>query len=130
MSIAWRAPEAGTLSVAIDDAEGLPADNARFVALGSRAAPTALIIAADEPALYKAGGKPAALYVSRALATSSGEAVEVVSGRAVVGHVSRARCRTIVEWRSLSTRGLERAARERLMAYVNGGGGLFIAAAA
>ena len=54
--IAWRVPDAGTLSVAVDDAEGLPADNARFVALGSRAGPRALVIAAEEPAVDKASG--------------------------------------------------------------------------
>ncbi len=128
-SIAWRAPDAGTLSVAVDDAEGLPADNARFVALGSRGMPKALIIAAEEPALYKAGGRPAALYVSRALGTTSGEAVEVVSGARVtamsVDEVSNYQGVAL-----LSTRGLERAARERLVTYVKNGGGLFIAAAA
>ncbi len=127
-SIPWRAPEAGTLSVAIDDAEGLPADNVRFVALGSRGVPKALIITADEPALYKASGRPAALYVSRALATRSAEAVEVVSGSRVSAmsddEVSNHRGVAL-----LSTRGLERAARDRLMTYVKGGGGLFAAAA-
>jgi hypothetical protein len=128
-SIVWRAPDAGTLSVAVDDAEGLPADDARFVALGSRGAPRALIVAAEEPALYKAGGRPAALYVSRALGTTSGEAVEVVSG-ARVSAMSADEVSNYQGVALLSTRGLERTARERLVTYVKNGGGLFIAAAA
>jgi hypothetical protein len=126
--IVWRVPDAGTLSVAVDDAEGLPADNARFVALGSRAAPRALIIAAEEPAVDKASGRPAALYVSRALGTTSGEAVEVVSG-ARVSAMSADEVSNHQGVALLSTRGLERAARERLMTYVKNGGGLFVAAA-
>ncbi len=82
-SIAWRAPEAGTLQVVIDDTAGLPADNAWFVALGGASPSKVLIVGADEPTVYKAGGRPAALYLSRALSTSSGEDVEVVSGRSL-----------------------------------------------
>ena len=127
-SIAWRAPETGTLSVMLDDAEGPPADNERFVALGSRGAPKALIIAGSEPgAMYPAAGKPA-LYLSRALGTSSVEDVEVLPGSRVAAmsadHVSHYQGVAL-----LSTRGLERPARERLMTYVKSGGGMFIAAA-
>lgn len=130
-SIVWRAPDGGTLSVAVDDTEGLPADNARFVALGSRGVPKALIITSgvvDERA-FGASGRPAALYVSRALGTTSGEAVEVVSG-ARVSAMSADEVSNYQGVALLSTRGLERAARERLITYVKNGGGLFVAAAA
>jgi hypothetical protein len=128
-SIQWRAPQAGALSVHIEDAEGLPADNDRFVALGSGAARKPLIIAgtAVQDVSSGAAGTPAALYLSRALGVSSGEALEVVPG-------SRVADMTVDEVSShagvalLSTRGLERAGRERLMSSVNAGGGLFIAA--
>ncbi len=73
-------------------------------------------------------GRPAALYVSRALSTSSGEDVEVVSGARFAGS-RRTSCRTHRGVALLSTRGLERATRERLMTYVRDGGGLFVAAA-
>jgi Aerotolerance regulator N-terminal/von Willebrand factor type A domain len=126
-SIAWRAPEAGTLQVVIDDTEGLPADNAWFVALGGTSPSKVLIVGADEPTVYKAGGRPAALYLSRALSALSGEDVEVVSGARLAGvtadHLSARRGVAL-----LSTRGLERATRERLMTYVTAGGGLFVAA--
>ncbi len=131
--IAWRAPDSGSFTVAIDDPEGLPADNTRFVALGSRGAAAWLIVAAGEAggagaSPSDASSKSSALYLSRALGTSSGEDVEVVSGSQVaamsVEQVSNYRGVALV-----STRGLERSARERLMSFVNGGGGLFITAA-
>jgi aerotolerance regulator-like protein/VWA domain-containing protein len=130
-SIGWRAPAAGTLSVALDDTEGLPADNAWFVALGSMGTPQALIITsgivAERP--FGTSGRPAAFYVSRALVTTSSEDVEVVPGARVsamsVDELSNHRGVAL-----LSTHGLERAARERLITYVKNGGGLFVAAAA
>ena len=83
--VVWRAPESGTLSVAVDDPEGVPADDVRFVALGTRRAPKALIVGGGSgaEAVAVAAGKPGALYLSRALATSSGEAVDVVPGSRV-----------------------------------------------
>jgi Aerotolerance regulator N-terminal/von Willebrand factor type A domain len=125
--VPWRPSQTGALSVHIDDVEGLPADNARFVVLGSGAARTPLIIAGSQDVSSGAGGAPAALYLSRALEVSPGGAVEVVPG-------SRVADMSVEELSShagvalLSTRGLERAGRERLMSSVNGGGGLLIAA--
>jgi hypothetical protein len=126
-SNAWKAPEARTLQVVLDDTGGVPADNAWFVALGGGSPSKALIVRADEPAAFKAGGRPAALYLSRAVNTSSGEDVEVVSGARLSGiaaeQLAARRGVTL-----LSTRGLERATRERLITYVKAGGGLFVAA--
>jgi hypothetical protein len=150
--IAWRAPESGSFTVTIDDPEGLPADNTRFVALGSRGAAASLIVAGTEAgtgagngagsgagragartggdgaAASNAVGKASALYLSRALGSSPGEDVEVVSGPQVAAmsleQLSNYRGVALV-----TTRGLERSARERLMSFVNGGGGLFITAA-
>ena len=131
--IAWRAPETGALTVAIDDAEGLPADNTRFAALGTRGAAKTLIVAGgaaggEGAASANAAGKPSALYLSRALGVSSGEDVDVVSG----SQVTAMSLEQLSNYRGvalLSTRGLDRTSRERLMSIVNGGGGLFIAAA-
>lgn len=116
-TIEWRAPESGALSVAIDDAAGLPADNERFVALGSSSGPKALVIADG-----------AALYLSRALGASAGDDVEVVPASRV-GAMTGEQVSSYHGVALLSTRGLERAARERLMSLVNSGSGLFIAAA-
>lgn len=130
-AVVWRAPESGTLSVAVDDAEGLPADDVRFVALGSRGAPKALIVdggGSGAEGVSVAAGKAGALYLSRALATSSGEDVDVVPGSRIAA-LSAEEVSNHQGVALLSTRGLERAGRERLMTYVRGGGGLFIAAA-
>ncbi len=113
----------------VDDAEGLPADNARFVALGSRGAPKALIITADEPALYKASGRPAALV---RVARARHHVGRCRRGRLRIARVSAMSDDEVSNYRGvalLSTRGLERAARDRLMTYVKSGGGLFVAAA-
>ena len=104
-------------SVTVEDATGLPADNERFAALGSRGRPKALVIADG-----------AALYLSRALGASNGEEVEVVPA----ARVATLTVEQLASYRRcvlLSTRGLERPARERLMSSVKNGGGLFIAAA-
>ncbi len=111
----------------IDDTAGLPADNAWFVALGGPSPSKVLIVGADEPTVYKAGGRPAALYLSRALSTSSSEDVEAVSG-ARFGGITADQLSARRGVALLSTRGLERATRERLMTYVRAGGGLFVAA--
>ena len=138
--IAWRAPESGSFTVAIDDPDGLPADNTRFVALGSRGAGSSLIVdgsgagsagarpGGDGAATSNAAAKASALYLSRALGTSPGEDVEVVSGPQVAA-MSLEQLSTYRGVALVTTRGLERPARERLMSFVNGGGGLFITAA-
>ena len=118
---AWRAPESGAVSVAIDDPAGLPADNERFVALGSRGGSKVLVIADGDGSLPLAG--------ARSLQHASDEeTVEVVPA----ARVARLTDEQLASYRGvvlLSTRGLERAARERLMSSVKNGGGLFIAAA-
>ncbi len=141
--IAWRAPETGSFTVAIDDPDGLAADNTRFVALGSRGAASSLIVSGsagsgagsagartggDGAAASNAAGKASALYLSRALGTSPGDAVEVVSGSQVAA-MSLEQLSTYRGVALVTTLGLERSARERLMSFVNGGGGLFITAA-
>jgi hypothetical protein len=119
--IVWRAPESGAVSVIVDDPGGLPADDQRFVALAARGRSQVLVIAD--------GG---ALYLSRALGASNtesnGEAVEVVPPARVAG-LSDSQLASYRGMVLLSTRGLERSARERLMSSVKNGGGLFIAAA-
>jgi len=121
--IAWRAPANGALAVSVDDAEGFAADNSRYVALGSRGTAKALIVTA---------GGQSGLYLSRALQTSVGEDggfhVEVVQGsRLAAMPPEQVSSYPIVA--VLSTRGLERRARETLGAHIRNGAGLLIAAA-
>jgi hypothetical protein len=120
--IAWRAPETGALSVSVSDPEGLDADNTRYAMLGAPRAPRALVVT---------GGGQAGLYLARALETSSGRDgaldVEVATGARLSAMSADAISKHAVV-ALLSSRGLDRAAREILAAHVRGGAGLFVAA--
>jgi hypothetical protein len=120
--IAWRAPETGALSVSVSDPEGLDADNTRYAMLGAPRAPRALVVT---------GGGQAGLYRARALETSSGRDgaldVEVATGARLSAMSADAISKHAVV-ALLSSRGLDRAAREILAAHVRGGAGLFVAA--
>ena len=126
--IVWRAPDAGTLSAAVEDPGGLAADDTRFVSLAGERSPTALIVTAGGLDPAAAAANPPALYLSRALGASSAGDVDVVSTSGVASIAPEALA-TRPSVALLSTRGLERVARERLMDYVRSGGGLVIAAA-
>jgi hypothetical protein len=120
--LAFKAPATGTLAVSVDDGDGLPADDVRYAALGARG--TARVLIASS-------GERSGLFLSRALETSvdeeSGFDSEVLPG-------SRVSTMTVEQMANypviavLSTRSLERQARETLVKYVEGGGGLFVAA--
>ncbi len=126
VTIPWRAPASGALGVVVDDPDGLPGDNARFIALGSASGGTSLVITGSDGSAGSAG-KPAAFYFSRAVATVAGGGVDVLPASRVAS-MSAEDLANRREVALLSTRGLERAARERLMAFVKSGGGLFMAA--
>jgi hypothetical protein len=121
--VAWRVPASGALAVSIDDPGGLSADDTRYAALDGLAPARVLIVTA---------GGQAGLYLARALETSAGEDggfdTKVISGSALAGiPVDRVASHAVVAL--LSTRGLDRRAREALGAYVLNGGGLLVAAA-
>ena len=121
--IGWRAPASGALAASIDDPGGLSADNARFAVLDGRGPAKVLVVTA---------GGQAGLYLSRALETSAGEdggfETKVVSGSALAA-MPADRVASHVVIALMSTRGLDRRAREALAAYVLKGGGLLVAAA-
>jgi hypothetical protein len=125
VAISASLPGSGALSVALDDPGGLAADDTRYLAAGGSSQPRALIVGSDT------GGRRSGLYLARALETPAddiGFAVDVTTGAALsrrsiedlAGHA------VIV---LLSTRGLDRRAREALAAYARRGGGLLLAAA-
>jgi hypothetical protein len=121
--IAWRTPASGALAVSIDDPGGLSADDARFAALDGLGPAKVLVVTA---------GGQAGLYLARALETSAGEEgafdTKVVTGSALAAMpADRVRSHAVVAL--LSTRGLDRRARETLATYVLNGGGLLVAAA-
>jgi hypothetical protein len=126
VAIPVRPPGSGTLSVVVDDPEGLPADNARFVALGSAGAGSVLIVTTSDGSV-SGGAKPAAFYVSRAAGTVSASGVTVVPASSLTS-MSPQDLGSFRAVALLSTRGLERTAREQLMAFVKSGGGLLMTA--
>jgi hypothetical protein len=124
--IAYRAPGSGSISVTIDDAAGFAADNARYAVLDPAGRQSALVVTSGTP--------ESGFYLSRALTAASddtaGDAIDarLVAGGAVpaMSAAELARHGAVV---LLSTRGLDRRARESLAGFVRAGGGLLIAAA-
>jgi hypothetical protein len=122
--IAWRAPASGVLKAQIDDEGGLSADDSRYVVLGAERRPRVLVIVSG-------GSTRGGLYLARALETSAGgeEAVEVdVAPAPRVSSMTDAEMAPYAAIALLSTRGLERRAREAIGAQVQRGAGLFVAA--
>jgi len=106
----------------VEDAAGLAADNTRYVPLGARGNAKVLIVTS---------GAQSGIYLARALATSAGDegglgADLTPGGR--IGELSRDAMAAYPAIVLLSARGVERAAREQLVAYVKQGGGLWIVA--
>lgn len=127
VGVPYRAPATGSLTVVIEDDSGAAADNRRVVLLDPPAAGRVLVITA-------AAAPQSGFYLSRALAaagdgeSSSGSLdVRVASGRDVSAFAPEdyARYGAVAV---LSTRGLDRRAREGLGALVRRGGGALIAA--
>ena len=114
----------GTAEVAIDDADGLQADNVRYAVLDNTRQ-SLLVVTAT-------GDLPReAFYVQQALAAAAATGVPYQVAGASGAQLSAwaaARLSSETAVLLLSTRGLERRARETLAAYARGGGGLVIAA--
>jgi len=122
VALPWRPADHGTLAVAIDDPGGLAADDTRYVALGARATSKVLLIAS---------GRQSGLYLSQALETTSGQEdgfdAEIATG-ARLAEMSADQVASYPAIALLTTGGVERRAREAIVAYVNKGGGLFMIA--
>jgi hypothetical protein len=116
--------ETGRLTVAIGDSDGYLADNERVAIAESRALPKILIV----------GGGPvqtAGFYFSRALQAEAEEGadfdVHTITGGAFTALTpSQVRDQSVIA--ILSTHGLDRRVGETLRAFLDGGGGLFVAA--
>jgi hypothetical protein len=123
--IAYRTPGSGSIAISIDDPGGFAADDTRYAVLDPVVDQSALVVTS--------GTGESGFYLSRALAVAPGEAPgEAIAARlAAAGALSAmtgadlARQSAIV---LLSTRGLERRARESVAQFVRAGGGLLIAA--
>jgi hypothetical protein len=115
-------PAPSSLRVAVDDPEGLTADNERFAVVESRSVPRVLIAG---------GGSGAGFYLSRALQAEDEEgpefAVRTVAGAALAAMTpDQIRDYTVIA--ILSTQGLNRGAGDVLRAHLAAGGGIFAAA--
>jgi len=116
VSIAYRHPPNGSLAVAIDDPEGFAGDNRRFVVLDAAARASILIV--------NSGAAGSGYYVGRALGAALEEAeVRALTASKLTPEDLRARDAVVL----ISTRGMDRRAREATAAFVRSGGGLFVA---
>jgi hypothetical protein len=116
-------PAAGDAEVRIADATGYQPDNARLVRLEATPAIPVAIVVADPT------GAVGGLYLERALAVAGNGRefdVDVLDGREVANWSGRDASKTAAVF-VLGTRTLDRAGRESIKTYLNGGGQVFLA---
>ncbi|HEY0874646.1 MAG TPA: BatA and WFA domain-containing protein [Vicinamibacterales bacterium] len=122
VAIDWT-PAPGSLAVTIEDEGGFPADDSRHLAIDESGSSAVMIIASpDAPGFY----------VQRALdAANTGDVTTLRAVAVAPAQIAAGRAGSIAKQRALvllTTRGLDRAAREGIAAFVRSGGGLLIAA--
>jgi hypothetical protein len=126
-----EAPSSGVLAVSVDDGAGFPADNTRIVDLQAPVRPQVLILGGEAGTEARHPAEVSGFYVRRALEAGAARdvAFEPVMldgpGYAVLEPGAASRYGAVV---LLSTRGLDRRGRDRLLSYVRAGRGLIIAA--
>jgi hypothetical protein len=120
--IRWKAAS-GAVVLAIDDPEGFAADNTRHLIAGTAAAPAVLVVTS---------GESSGFFLQRALEAAQSSGAGAFRAQLVTpAQIAGGRAESITRHRAvmvLSTRGLDRPAREAIAAFVKEGGGLFIAA--
>jgi hypothetical protein len=118
----WSAT-AGTVQLSIDDEIGFPADNTRYIAVDATGPPSVMIVASADASGF---------YLQRALDVTQGADVAALPARVVsAAEIAGGRSEAISRHRAvvlLSTRSLDRAARDGMTSFVRSGGGLLIAA--
>lgn len=115
--IAWRSPGTGSVTVSIDDPLGFAGDNRRYVITEPAARQSVLVITSGSP--------ESGYYVVRALAAAADDMeTRVVSVPTLTQEELRKHAAIVL----LSTRGMERRARETVADFVRAGGGLLVAA--
>jgi hypothetical protein len=122
VSVRYRAADRGLLTAAVDDPAGLQADNTRLLLLDPSSRTRVWIVAGRD--------RESGLYVARALQSADGdegfEVEEQAAGLLPAPSTQQpARDAAVV---LLSTRGLDRRARDTIAAFVRDGGGLVVAA--
>jgi hypothetical protein len=122
------APRGRAAAVAVDDPEGVQADNVRYAVLGGTQQPSVLIVSGSGD-LTREG-----FYVRHALAAGAGPGGGYQAASVSGSQLSSFSPGTDDKFSPysavlvLSTRGLERKGREALAAYTRNGGGVLVAA--
>jgi aerotolerance regulator-like protein/VWA domain-containing protein len=120
VAIPYRPPATGTMTVSIDDPDGLSADNSRFVVLDA--------VPSNSVLLVTSGANSSGYYITRALAALGGTDVGRIDVRsstaAALADDNLTKYSAVV---LLSTRALDRRGRESIAGFVRAGGGLLIA---
>ncbi len=112
-------PSDGAAEISVDDSEGYPADNTRYLPLDRAAPASVLVLTADPPESATTG-----LYLQRALEAAgpgAGAEVAVVDGRRLDLAATRPDALIVV-----GTRTLSRPARARVAAYLAAGGRVWL----
>ena len=121
--VAYRAPDRGAIGVEIDDPGGYAADNRRYIVLDPRRRTRVLMVVGD--------AEQSGFYLTRALHAGTQGALDVRARAApALGSIRPDELSQHGAILLLSTRSLDRHARELLPRFVREGGGLFVAAAA
>ena len=120
VTIPWKVAASGSISAAVEDPDGFPSDNTRHLILKRSGAPAVMVVQS---------GAASGFFLLRALEAAGG----TIEARPVTGaEIGGGRAAAISSQAAvilLSTRNLDRAARDAIVSYVRNGGGLFIAAA-
>jgi hypothetical protein len=116
-----NAASGGSLSVSVDDPEGFAADNVRFLVPDASRHDGVLLVAG--------GSGPSGFYLTQALGARSAAPIDAAAGRARdTAALSSGDLSSYGAVVLLSTRGLERRAREAISEFVRAGGGVLVAA--
>ncbi|CAN5755876.1 hypothetical protein BH18ACI5_BH18ACI5_20480 [soil metagenome] len=123
VSFPWKPAATGSLTATIEDPAGFPADNSRYSALRGPSAPSVMVITSKT-----APGQ----YLFRALAATAGETSGNLTAQSVSAEqIAGSRSGSIAAQNAvvvLSTRNLDRPARDAIVEFVKAGGGVLLVA--
>jgi len=122
VSFPWKPAATGTLTATIEDPAGFPADNSRYTALRGPSAPSVMVVTSNT-----APGQ----YLFRALEAAAGETsgnltAQSITAEQIAGSRSSMAAQSAMV--VLSTRNLDRPARDAIVEFVTAGGGLLLVA--
>ncbi|MEO7157706.1 MAG: BatA domain-containing protein [Vicinamibacterales bacterium] len=123
ISFPWKPAATGALTATLEDPAGFPADNARYTALRGPSAPSVMVVTSNT-----APGQ----YLFRALEAAAGDTSGNLVARSVTAEqIAGSRTGSFAEQSAivvLSTRNLDRPARDAIVEFVKAGGGLLLVA--